>query len=263
MKHASFLSKVSIATVLLGSCLFLSWQRPFQQESSTKENSQLLTHGDTSQPKQRNTGKNEYRIRDIDKAMEELDKGMKQLDVQMQKLDFSKMQEQLNHASEKIQQIDMDKMEAEIEHALAKVDFNQIRKEVDASLQEASMQLKQTDMKRVKEELERTKEQLKQQEFAFHINADSIKMSVEQGMLHAKEGMEKAKKELKQLKAFTGALEKDGLINTEKGYTIKVSKGKLIINGAEQPDSIYEKYKPYYPKDEFSIINDGKNISSL
>ena len=75
----------------------------------------------------------------------------------------------------------------------------------------------------------------------------------EQSMKKAKEEIAKAKLDLKNLKDFTNALDKDGLIDKKKDYKIKVEDGELFINGNKQSKETYEKYKPYYKKDNFSI----------
>src|SRR6185295_5143489 len=86
------------------------------------------------------------------------------------------------------------------------------------------------------------------------LNGSQFKQEIENAMKDARNEMEKAKRELQDLKDFTGALEKDGLIDKKKGYTIEWTKdGNLIINGKTQPKEISDKYSRYYKKDGYKI----------
>jgi hypothetical protein len=130
-------------------------------------------------------------------------------------------------------------------------------------MKEASLEMKEVNLEKMHVQLEKMKVNLQKQKIHMNLNAGKIRKQVEEGMAHAKVGMEKAKAEMQNLKNFTDELEKDGLISKKKGYLIKVEDGGLFINGKKQSNETYEKYKPYYRKDKFSIKSDGENTSSL
>ena len=84
-------------------------------------------------------------------------------------------------------------------------------------------------------------------EMQLKLNSSQFKQEIEHAVQGAKKEIEKAKQELQDMKDFTNALVKDGLIDRKKGYTIEWTKdGDLIINGRTQPKEIADKYSRYY-----------------
>ena len=91
-------------------------------------------------------------------------------------------------------------------------------------------------------------------ELKLKLNSPEFKKGIEDAMEKAKIGIEKAKKELLQLKEFTDGLQKDGLIDKKKGYSIEWKNGgELYINGNKQPKEVSDKYRKYYKKDGYKI----------
>ena len=65
---------------------------------------------------------------------------------------------------------------------------------------------------------------------------------------------------MQNYKDFTNELEKDGLIDKNKAYSLELKDGYLYINGKKQSKETTEKYRKYYMgKDHFKISMDGKN----
>ncbi len=212
---------------------------------------------DTVHPKKNKVEKNKSEYNsdvEIDKAMEKLDKEMAKLEVEMKKIDYAKIDKQVKEA---IAKVDMEKIKRETENAIKKVDWQKIKVEVEKSMKEAQESMKNIDMEKMQRDIEKAHANIKS------IDGEKIKKQIEAGMEKEKVGMEKAKADLKYLKDFPDALEKDGLIDTKKGYKIKVQDGELFINGTKQSKETYEKYKQYYKKDNFSINVNGDKISSL
>ena len=71
---------------------------------------------------------------------------------------------------------------------------------------------------------------------------------MEKELQKAKAELDKAKETLKEYKTFVDGLENDGLISKKAGYTIRHKEGKLIINGKEADQKVYNKYKPFLDK---------------
>ncbi len=82
-------------------------------------------------------------------------------------------------------------------------------------------------------------EQLKQMQF-------NIDHHLKINLQNAAHGLQKARASLQQLKAFTNDLEKDGLIEKEKPYSIEIKDGDLYINGAKQSKKVTKKYRKKY-----------------
>ncbi len=116
-------------------------------------------------------------------------------------------------------------------------------------------------MAEVEREMEQVKTNLEKQKIDIKSNAGKIKTDIENAMKNAKKSIENAKEELRNMKEFTNALEKDGLIDKSKTYRIEVKNGKLYIDDKKQSKEIRNKYSQYYKKGNFTInINEGDDI---
>src|SRR5262249_25422305 len=132
--------------------------------------------------------------------------------------------------------------------------LDKIKIDVDKSLEAAKEQMKNIDMDKLK---------IQMQELQNKFNSDEIKKEIDGAMKGAKESIEKAKKELQDLKDLTDQLQKDGLIDKKKGYSIEWKNGgELYINGKKQPKEISDKYRKYYKKDGWRIEMNGTDDKS-
>lgn len=292
-------SKSTKALILAGLSVIVIVTAAWQTDNKTKRDStnRQQPTGDTTVPKQHDNDQDEYRVGDIDKAMKELDNAMQHLNIQMKDLNIN-ISKEINDA---ISRIDAEKLNKEIQDAMKNIDFEKIKLETDKSLKEAQEQIAKIDTEKMKEEIEKAKEQMKNidldnikvqidrsmkeaqdqlknidmqkiktemQDLQLKLNNQDFKKQIDSAMKNANLEIEKAKKELQDLKNFTEALAKDGLIDKKKGYTIEWTKdGDLIINGTKQPKSVSDKYSQYYKKDGYKIKSNGGdndlNIESL
>jgi hypothetical protein len=219
----------------------------FRERDSVKVKSfRTPTSGDTTTPGKRNRTSDV----EIDKAMQRLDEQMLKLDEQMKKLDFSKMQKEIH---ESINKIDFEKIGKEVQASLAKIDWDKI--EVD--VKDAMDKVKKVDMVKVQEEMKKVQAEMEKVKIDVNINSEKIKKDVSEAMEKAKVSMEKAKVELKLMKEFTDALEADKLIDKKKGYRIEVKDNELYINDVKQSKEVNDKFRKYFRKDNYSIINDA------
>jgi hypothetical protein len=232
-----------------------AWQTDDKDKKSDSAYSQSAR--DTTVPKQRNYNKDEFRMKELDEAMKQLDIEMKNLDLHMKDLDIE-ISKSVNEALAKVdfekigkeveielKKIDFEKISKEVEEELKKIDFNKISIEVNQSLKEAQEEIKNIDMQKLQNEMK---------ELQLKLDSKEFKAEIENAMKDAKIEMEKAKQELRDLKDFTEELQKDGLIDKKKGYTIEWTKdGDLIINGKTQSKTISDKYSRYYKKDGYKI----------
>ncbi len=269
----------------------VAWQNDNKNKADTTTSN--YTTRDTSEPKQRNNDQDEFRmneledaIKKLDAEMQKLDLHMKALDVQlskeleetMDKIDFEKMGKQIEEqmkkidvdkikmdvnnsiqeAQDQLKKIDYEKMSKDIGEEMKKIDVDKIKKDINNSIQQSQNQLKQIDMQKLHNEM---------LELQQNFNSDKFKKQINSAMKDAKQEMEKAMQELQELKEFTGLLEKDGLIDKKKGYTIEWKKeGDLYINGKKQPREVSDKYSRFYKKDGYKIRmsgddeNDGESL---
>lgn len=217
-------------------------ERTLQEKDWEKEMKEALdkTHFDAEKMKLQI----DEAVKQIDtkKMQDEITKAMKEVDLQkmktelqqnLDKVDMAQMKEQLENA---MKQVDVAKMQADINNSIAKIDMEKIKAELD--------KVKEIDFKGIEENLRKMKPEL------------------EKSMQDAKEGIEKAKKELTQYKSFIDGLDKDGLIDKDKNYTIQYKNGELSINGKKQPASVTNKYSNFLKgRKDFTIKKDEDDFN--
>jgi len=245
MKNAFKSNKHLVVAGLLGLIVIIaaSWQT---DNKKSKDNTINNTRRDTTEPKQRDNDKDEFRMKELEEAMKQLDLQMQKLDLHMKDIDL-KISKQVQEA---LANVDMEKINNEVQENLKNVDLDKIKLEVDKSVKDAQEQIKNIDMDKMK---------LQMQELQNKFNSEEFKKQIENAMKDAKESIEKAKKNLQNIKDFTDQLQKDGLIDKKKGYSIEWKNGgQLYINGKKQPKEISDKYKKYYKKDGWRIEMNGE-----
>lgn len=244
MKNVFKSNKHLVVAGLLGVIVIIavSWQTDKKRSEDTTINH---SRRDTTQPKQRDNDKDEFRMKELEDAMQQL--GLQNLDLQMKDIDL-KISKQMEEA---LANIDMEKINGQVQENLKKVDLDKIKLEVDKSLRDAQEQMKNIDM---------TKMKLQIQELQNKFNSEEFKKQIEGEMKNARKSIEKAKKDLQEIIDFTDQLQKDGLIDKKKGYSIEWKNGgELYINGKKQPKEISDKYKKYYKKDGWRIEMNGES----
>ncbi len=203
---------------------------------------------DTTPPRKRSTDADEFRMDQLDAAMKKLDVQMAKLNEKMAKMDFSKMQKNLD---ESLSKIDFKKMEKEMEASMKK--FN--GEKMEADLKKSLEKMKHLQLEKMHQHFEKAKMHLEKQTMNMHFDAAKIKAQVENSMTKPKVSIEKAKADMENRRAFTTALEKDGLIDKNKGYKVQLKNGELYINDILQSKEVTEKYKGFYRKENFTIIS--------
>jgi len=156
---------------------------------------------------------------DSDKFKMELERSMKDLDLSKMKLDFENS----------MKDFDSDKFKMELEKSMKDLDLSKMKLELE--------DLKKIDMSKLQDEMKKLQEELK-----------DLGPQMEKELANAKVEIEKAKKEMHEYKEFVDGLEKDGLINTKKDYSIEEKDGELIINGKKQPANVYNNYRSFLEK---------------
>ena len=64
------------------------------------------------------------------------------------------------------------------------------------------------------------------------------------------------------MKEFVNGLESDGLLDKDKGYTLKHKEGELFINGKKASEQTYSKYRSFLEKHKkFLIEKDDDNFN--
>ncbi len=232
-----------------------AWQFKDKKQDSTANHNNYRS-GDTTNPKQPSADKDEFRINGLDEGLKDLDIQMKDLDVQLKDLDIN-IEKQVYDA---VANIDFDKISKEVEENLQKIDWDKIQADVDKSIKDAQVQLKNIDMKKITDEVKEMQEKFNSKEFQDQFNSEKINQQINNAMKQAREGIDKAKQQVQQLKDFTEALQKDGLIDKSKGYTIEwKDNGDLYINGEKQSKQVSDKYSPYYKPGGYTIKNGPEN----
>lgn len=255
----SFKTKhVLTAAVLLGiSFTAIAWQKG----SGLAQEKNVQPISDTTTPIKKKHSKEVYKAEEFDHVMKELDDAMLQLNKQMKQINYGKIEKDIDAA---MKEIDSKKIEAEINKAIKSVDWKKIQKEVNEAMAKAEIETKIAfDAEKLSKKMEELSLKMKEQQFTFQLDGKKLSKTIEKSMEHAKEGIKKAKAQIEKMQQFVDVLAKDGFIDKKKGYVIKLEEDGLYINGTKQSNEVCERYKKYYPKEKFTISNDGENTADL
>jgi len=192
----------------------------------------------------------------LDKVHFDSEKMKMQMHEAIKQIDAKKMQDQIQKA---IKDIDFEKMKTELQGNIDKIDMKEFNEEITKAMKEIDLAKIQTDintslskidMDKLKVELDKVKEiDFK----GIEDNLKKMKPEIEKSMQDAKESIEKAKKEMMGYKGLIDGLDKDGLIDKNKSYTIEYKNGELTINGKKQSADVVKKYN--------SFLNGHKNFT--
>ncbi|HTE10710.1 MAG TPA: hypothetical protein VK645_07065 [Chitinophagaceae bacterium] len=204
--------------------------------------------------------------RDMEQSLEKLnaEKIEEQIAKAMKQIDMQKIQLQAQAA---LKQIDWQKMQAEIEKAQDEIknkDMVKMQKEIQQAMEEtkkAMAEMKPVDMEKIQHQLEQAKENMKINESRIKEEIENARSNIRQNLKKdfrkelekAREGIDRAAMELQNYKEMLTEMDKDGLLNAREPYSIEYKKGELIINGKKQPDTITNKYKHYFKKENVKI----------
>jgi chromosome segregation ATPase len=210
------------------------------------------------------------KMKDFDKLQSELDRTLKQVDAELRKIDLTGIEKQIESSlksvdMEKIMKdvelslksIDMDKMMADISSSLKDIDLKHNSAEIEKALAEAKkeienakLEIKDIDKAAMKKEMANAEKEIEK------ARAEIKKIDLDKIMDEARAGIDKAKAELKLTKEMFTELEKDGLINSRKGFSIEYKNKDLFINGKKQPEKVTDKYRKYFKEDPYKITID-------
>lgn len=244
--------KISIAALSVAAvCVLASWgykQTQFKYEGTHQVHDTV--------PKQK--------VGDLDEALRQLDEAERELSgpalkakisAALSQVDAEKIKLQVQSAMKEaelaMKSIDLEKIKKEIDQSLAKVDFEKLKPEMEKAMANAK-----EDMKRAAEELKtidkaKMEKELKQ----AYEEIEKIKPEMEKAMKNmeldlskAKVEIEKARVEIKDYKAIVDGLEKDGLLDSKKNYTLEHKDGALYINGEKVSPDVYKKHESLLKK---------------
>lgn len=272
MKRNFWLRKLPLAVLVCGMVVTAA---AWQDHSATN----TRNIADTTPNKHR-----EKKIRDIDDAIAELERGEQELKRSLKDVDFSKIEKQIRESIE-ASQVDVAKIRADVEKAMKDIDLTKMRVEMDKAMKELEVaklqidkaELKDVDVAKVKVEIEKAMKEVDVAKIKAEVDMalakvdmeklqkeinetrkleidklkeemKDLKPQIERSMKEAHEGIEKAKAELKAYKGFIDGLDKDGLIDKSKEYTIEHENGELTINGKKQSQEVYNRYRSFLEK---------------
>jgi len=206
---------------------------------------------------------NKLTMKEFEKLLSNFDTEMKKAQEEMSKIDAEKMNAELNASLQKIntseiklaidkamQEIDFAGIEKDIRDAMKNIEWNNISDDVKKSLLEAKKTMEHIDMTAIKKELNEARITIEKSKTELaNINLPKI-------MAEAREGIKKAGESLRKQKAMFDAMQQDGLINQQKGFSIVYKKGELYIDGKKQPDAVTDKYRSYFDNEDYEITID-------
>lgn len=175
----------------------------------------------------------------------------------LESIDMVKMSELIRQS---IQSIDLEKIFDQSSQAIINTDQGLLNREISMAMQQAQKELATAknelssikiaemdiEMKKAEKELEKAKREIR-------------KLDISKLMAEASKEVKKASAEMNLTSALFKELEKDGLINTKKGFTIRFENKYLYINGIMQSEITTERYRRFFTGDKFEIIIAAEN----
>lgn len=249
----------------------IAWQTKTKKQPAPAAHN--TEQADTTRPRKHAADRDdEFRIEGLDNININLD-GLdttieRSIKEAMANIDFKEIGKITNDA---LNNIDWDEINTSVNKAmreanneLKKIDWSEINANIKDAMREADIQIKNIDWNKINSDIKEATDKINSKEFKEQFNSEKLQDIIDNAMQKAGEGMEKAKEEIKAWKEFTSSLEKDGLINKEKGYRIQwKDDGSLYINGAKQPKDVADKYYKYYKPGGYTISIDGDDTDSL
>jgi len=263
MKKFILGNKNSIAGI--AACLLLSGiTMSFQDTPYVNQIIDNRTDPDTIPDKFSNST---MKMKELDGILKKLDKDMINVVDEMKDMELELIQQQAELA---LKEIDINQIMKNVEESLENIDVTELMADIKISLEDIDWKDKEGEireaMQDAREEMEKVKIELKDidkdeirkdlQHARLEIEKSGMELknlNMESIMNEAKKGMNAARSELQQLKAMFTEMEKDGLINQGKGFSIEYKDRELFINETKQSHQITDKYRKYFKQDHFKI----------
>ncbi len=250
MKHVTQFSKPLIVAALLFIFFSASARKFIEHNAKIPEENIRQPAKDTSLPGAKPDNKNLSAIND--EQMKLLDKKMAELDEKLKGLDM-KIESQIKDAMAKV---DIEKVLQEAEASIKNIDLSAIEERTQDAVRKAQVEMKKIDFSKLESDLQKAQQELTSEKFKEQFNAEKLQNEIDAAMQNARESIEKAKENLSDTNEFISVLEKDGLINKKKVFTIEWKEnGDLFINGTKQSQTIADKYRKYFKKGGYTIKN--------
>ena len=246
MKNVRFTSSLfKVAALIIIVVAAVAWQA--DKRKTTQRNTNLAASQDTTIPKSAD-------INEIDLQLN-LDSVMQEVNLAMSKIDYAKMNADVQKA---MAQIDYNKINKDINAAMKSIDWNGMKMDVARSLDSAKMAVDKINWDEMKAEVSKAQVEAKKAAAMQKINMDSLKVQVQLSLKEAQKSLLVAKAEFANYKGLQAALEKDGLLQAGKTYSIQLKDGILYLNKVKQTKAITDKYSRYYSgKKNFTLKEDG------
>ena len=199
-------------------------------------------------------------------TMKELEGLMKNLDIDMSRLEKSLKEIDMDLISKQVElslkDVDIDKIMVDVEASLSKIDMEKIMADVQLSLTEIDWKEHEGEIKKALEEAKKDMEEARLE--LKNINKDDIRKEIEDARKdlekarlelkdldvdkirkEANEGIKEARADLEITREMFREMEKDGLVDSKKGFTVEFKNKELFINGVKQSAKVTEKYRKY------------------
>lgn len=203
-------------------------------------------------------------------AMEEAKNAMKQMDIKAL-------------VSSTLDSIDLPGLLASVTDSIKSIDWKSIQNEVQTAMKEAKLALADAriemqnvqkgysgEIAEAKEQIEKAQKQIaKAQRNALkeasykHKQVIAAQRNAKIAAQHASDAIIDAEEISKTYDQMLSGMEKDGLINPEKGYKIEKDGKTLYIDGIKQSGEVFKKYAPYFQSKDFTIKGDEQNIDII
>jgi hypothetical protein len=206
------------------------------------------------------------KMKDFDKLQSQLDGSLLEVTDQLKKIDLAKLKKEID---ESLKDVDMDKIKKDIELAMKNIDMDKMMAGVKSSLKNLNKEYVNADVEKAlveaTKEIEKAKIEIKDIDKEIEKELVNARKEIENSKLEidkidfdkimgeARAGIDKAKEELKLIKEMFVEMEKDGLVDPKKGFTVEYKNKELFIDGKKQSEKTTDKYRKYFKNDHFKM----------
>lgn len=158
----------ALAALPVAVIIICAWQDPKQDQNDTPK---VYTDQKDTVPGDLNKEDyDEFKMKDLDKAIKELDINMDKLDEQMKQLDVHINKE----IEESLAKINFDKIGKEVEESVNVINWKELQKEIDKSMEQAQDEIKNIDLEKINDEMKDLQEKFQSKEFKEQFDSEKL-----------------------------------------------------------------------------------------
>jgi hypothetical protein len=187
-----------------------------------------------------------------------MDRVLHQLSTSVEKMDMEKM---LRNVENSLRQSEAEKFLKDVEISIhysnnkdLDKSFKSCLKEAREEMEKAKLELSSLDKEAIKNDMRKARAEIERSRAEWQKSLASVKNSdLKKIMSVANLDIEKLARELELTRELFSELQKDGLVDFQKGFQLEYKEKSMYIDGKKQSDTVSEKFSRYIKGDRFEM----------